>query len=409
MRFESFQQAVQVAVKEGLPLHLTGSDSITLTDTIHISDNDCELIVIGCLSTSASDKSVIESYGHSMFQISGRRSKIRLENLILRHQREDVDKKNVGAVVFASNNSTCTIIGSELSSASGFSLWAVQHAQCHVSSSRFTSTKRSGCVAFGHAKLLIDRSVIYDCFQHGICLRGSCSLHLRHSTVTSSGFRAVYGYEYAQIHLQDCYIEKTKSFMHAAVEILGFSSSAGETYSVSSVDASKYRRRSPAPAPALIAKNVMFKSNNGAEIATLGQNVNSILENNMLYCATEDCYNYISTSDVVTERLVSKSTDVEKSVEKMGWAYHLDDEKWQPYSEKMSDWISEKYEQWLQRFTASHNTLIETDNSAECPACTAIQMPHPLQMYEIDFSRLVQVNAETQFSRKVRKLSTMYL
>ena len=96
----------------------------------------------------------------------------------------------------------------------------MQDSSINASGCKFKSDRRSGCVLFGRSSAVIDNSEIFDCYQHGLCLRGSAVVRLANTSFQRCGVRAVYGYGCADIDMDSCLIEGTLSQSSSAVELL---------------------------------------------------------------------------------------------------------------------------------------------------------------------------------------------
>lgn len=424
--YHTFQEAVSDAIRTGLPINISERHIVRLEDSILLKDNDTNLRIIGC-NASNSSRPVIESVGHSLIQISGKRSSLYLENLIMHHTRGDSDRKNIGAVVFASSNVTCHINNCEIRSLHGFSIWAVQRAQFIISRSRISSLARSGCVAFGHATLSLEDTTIHDCHQHGICLRGRCQLSMKSCSVVGSGHRGIYGYEHAKILIQDSSVDYTQCSHLAAIEVKGFGTASDDVDSDERKEKELAETECPVNSlrtfryndnlrdqPSLVIKNVTFRGNICPPVVVLGPDILLKLENCQCTSSCSSDYVTLGLKDVIRSRSISSSD--KKS---LCWEYHVDGDDWCPYSEDISNFISLQYEKWLKlkmKHGVGISNILKQDGTTTCKvidtsetsgeiehAMWRCRLPSPLDVYEVDLMNFNQSNTITHFSRRIRK------
>ena len=215
-KFISFQDAVDEACACNGSLLISAGTRIYLTTTIVIKSKNCELKIYGATD---GEPPIVESAGHCIFQFMGKKVRVHVENLVLKHVAESDDKKEIGAAVFCLCDSSIILQNCDVGSTNGFCVWTVQRSMCTIDTCTIRSTCRSGCVAFGKSSLRIESSSIEDCGQHGVCLRGTCSLLMNHTALLRCRVRAVYAYDKAHVYLQHCRITGTLDPLSAAIEI----------------------------------------------------------------------------------------------------------------------------------------------------------------------------------------------
>ena len=213
--FTDFGEASLAAMSQGLPLMLRDGVIVELNFSLIHKLNSRKLEIIGCGEV----KPTIIGNGHSIFQIGGRYSILDLTNLCLRHTCDLDDYRDVGAVIFALNLADVRIQDCEIVSSHGFGVWAVQKASVHLTRCSITSVRRSGLVSFGKSSLSLNECCIQDCNIHSICCRGNTRLTAKNCTFLSAKVRAIYGYHFVNIDMEDCVISGTECSEHAAVDI----------------------------------------------------------------------------------------------------------------------------------------------------------------------------------------------
>ena len=124
-----------------------------------------------------------------------------------------------GACVFVQRQGVAELRHCCLSSEHGFALWVVEKALLTVADSSLSSALRSGLVLFGDCAAQVSRSVVRDCAQHGVCLRGRSSLSLADVHFRGCGARAIYGYQNVAIDMQRCSVTLTMDPLGAAVQV----------------------------------------------------------------------------------------------------------------------------------------------------------------------------------------------
>jgi hypothetical protein len=124
-----------------------------------------------------------------------------------------------GACVFVQRQGVAELRHCCLSSEHGFALWVVEKASLTVADSSLSSALRSGLVLFGDCAAQVSRSVVRDCAQHGVCLRGRSCLSLADVHFRGCGARALYGYQNVAIDMQRCSVTLTMDPLGAAVQV----------------------------------------------------------------------------------------------------------------------------------------------------------------------------------------------
>jgi hypothetical protein len=218
-QFDSFEQAVQEACNSGDTLVLREDSSVVISDTLTIKSSNCDLRICGDLNGNV--RPHIQGMGHCVLKLMGKRIKVTLENLTIQHSAHASQKSEIGGAIFCLNTSKISMRNCEITSDYGFGVWTVQRAKCYLYECTVSSVSRSGCVSFGHSTLIINSSMINNCGQHGVCLRGACTLRAHDSTFRNCSVRALYAYDSAHVCLQRCLIEGTDCPDHAAVELNG--------------------------------------------------------------------------------------------------------------------------------------------------------------------------------------------
>jgi hypothetical protein len=415
--YSTFQDLVDAALHANLPIRL-GEGHILLSETILIKLNDTNLRILGVESPLSSD-SVIEGTGHSIFQVSGKRIVLSLEHITLLHTREDVDKKNIGAVVFLSGTSACNVRNCRLSSSHGFAVWAVQRSVCRLFDCYVSARQRSGCVAFGHSALVLTNCCVKDCMQHGVCLRGNCKLDLSGGEIVCCGVRAVYGYEGAQLRLTECRIEDTREAQHAAVEVMSVDLTEVAAAATAG-DNKNTLKKSPLLQPtSLVAKNISFKGNNCASVTAIGRAVSIQLESCLQFDADIAQYVLFGVCDVGRVRALTPVAEAEAAAAGVKsvtppcgylWEYQVDNGIWCTYTQPMSDLITLRYFDWINNISnicsssssSSSSTSTSTSTGGAAVSGRFFFLPSPLQNYKIDFLLNKQINCVTFFSRHIR-------
>ena len=118
---------------------------------------------------------------------------------------------DAGACVFVENNSVVDIEFCTLFSQHGYSLWVVHEASVVVRDCTLSSTKKSAAVVFGDSFLQMDRTVVSEAGQHGVCLRGRVRLCMNDCTLRNCTSRALYGYQHVDIILRRCIVTQTRN------------------------------------------------------------------------------------------------------------------------------------------------------------------------------------------------------
>ena len=118
---------------------------------------------------------------------------------------------DAGACVFVENNCVVNIEFCTLFSQHGYSLWVVHEASVMVHDCTLSSTKKSAAVVFGDSYLQMDRTVVSEAGQHGVCLRGRARLCMNDCTLRKCTSRALYGYQHVDIILRRCIVTQTRN------------------------------------------------------------------------------------------------------------------------------------------------------------------------------------------------------
>jgi hypothetical protein len=302
--------------------------------------------------------------GYCIFQVSGRNSKLTLENISLHHRCHRVEKTEIGACVFAMHKSSIDISNCNLISDHGFSVWAVQNAKVSIrNKSVMTSYTRSGCVSFGQSEVTVIDSIIKDCYQHGLCARGRVSVRLERTEFINNGVRAIYCYQHARMTMHDCIITQTQSNEHAAIDI----------------DSSSHLLQSPD----------CFNMVNCIVINNLGIGLR--------IRALSSSY-HISDKCVIqsTEYYLPNSDGCEQQSTGYIWQYMNDDPSkishigWKSYSKDISDQLEKAFNEF---------TACEHDDANGGKYCITVK-----GKYVVDISKMEQVNTHSWYSRAVRRV-----
>ena len=218
--FDHFDELVSSAITRKCNVSIAPSSIITLNKSVVLKLNR-KTIKISCFDHNCTEelKPIIQSYGHSIFQVEGRGTHLTLENITLKHTCYSTNHKDIGAGVFVLNTSYVIVSKCSITSLYGFGLWGVQNAVIDVRECTITSTIRSGVVAFGNTKLTINNSLITNCGIHNICSRGNTVVTLNNCTISNGAVRGIYSYHSVKLNLSDCLITGTKCPLHAAIEV----------------------------------------------------------------------------------------------------------------------------------------------------------------------------------------------
>lgn len=421
-RFASFDHAVEEACNTGLPLVMSEESTAIISDTLTIKNNNCNLHISGKLSGNT--KPIIQGLGHCVFKLMGKRIKVTLENVSLIHTAQAIQKTEIGGAIFCLNTSIMSMRNCCITSTCGFGVWTVQRAKCYIFQCTVSSNLRSGCVCFGQSSLVIDSSTIRECGQHGICLRGSCTLRMNDSSISHCSVRALYAYDTAHVMLQRCAIEGTVSPEHAAVELNGPESPENRIkhltqYHTNMRPATSFgvSRRSIDTSTSCLCLLVdgaehqrcglvhfemvdtLFSNNLGRDILCVGQS-------NAVY-SSRRCYYYCTVGDqcvamrvtaesnalphpeialpkrmvfvayrsqpkqsqrrydqnlVVKDALGAETSSSDQLSGCWSWSFQRNDDEWVPYSQNVSDFLLEKYRGWIeQQHDKNNKTLAKCD------------------------------------------------
>ena len=132
--FEQFDEFVTSAISKKCNILIAPSSIIILNKSIVLKLNR-KTIKISCIDPNCSEelKPIIQSSGHSIFQVEGRGTHLNLENIILNHTCYSTNHKDIGAGVFVLNTSYVIVSKCDIISSYGFGLWGVQNAVIDVS------------------------------------------------------------------------------------------------------------------------------------------------------------------------------------------------------------------------------------------------------------------------------------
>jgi hypothetical protein len=183
----NFLRLVDAAQRSERPLAMRGR-RVLLNEPIVLSSGK-PLTILG--------PGLISGCGHSVFQVSGNRQKLRLENeLSLQHlcAEDRALKRETGAAIFARGKSNITLEGCSVSSQAGYGLWVVQRASVELVGCTVEDCGRSGLVLFGSGSTSLCRTTVRRCALHGICARGDSFVGLDRVAVEACGIRGIYAY-----------------------------------------------------------------------------------------------------------------------------------------------------------------------------------------------------------------------
>jgi hypothetical protein len=164
----SFDDAIEEAVSEQIPLVIAVNTVVHLTERIHHKLNSKILRIIGCSDGDKVSRPLIISSAHSVFETGGKGSSLIIENLRLHHTCFREHHKDIGGVIYGRDKSKIQATNCELLSDYGFGVWAVQKATVELNSCRVRSATRSGCVSFGKSSLSMNDCTVHNCHVHGV-------------------------------------------------------------------------------------------------------------------------------------------------------------------------------------------------------------------------------------------------
>jgi hypothetical protein len=222
-QFATFELAAAAAIEEARPLRLAAEVHVVLTESFHMKQSSGCLYIVGSpgvvAAAGSAGRPIIEGSGHCVFHVAGRKAKLVLQNIDLRHTCDRPDKRDIGAAVFVMKKTVASLRGCSVSSANGFCVWAVQTGHVELEGcAPITAASRSGCVVFGSAELSLTECRLVRCAQHAVCIRGRSRLRLRGCEISDCGVRGVYAYNNVAVDMLDCAITGTASAAHAAVD-----------------------------------------------------------------------------------------------------------------------------------------------------------------------------------------------
>ena len=444
-QFSSFQDAVITACESGNTLFISSNTQVFIKEIIVIKIN--KPVILHLCGESASRSGELVGTAHSIFKILGRRTKVVLENLTLSHVAFSEDKREIGAAIFGLNSANISAINCDIRSSHGFCVWTVQNAQCSLSSCRLSSPMRSGCVAFGKSSLAISHSIVKECGQHGICLRGDCSLFLDSCIVDKCLVRAIYAYDRAHVSLTSSRIQGTVDSGHAALELRGQEESAGGESVVTEITSQGlFWMQKSAPSSKicqftvsktattcslvhLVMKDTLFMNNSGGNIRMDGSDIVVSYSNCYYYCPVvdkcvpftntlrisespwDDILRNVSSPKVTWEQFItSKALQNEENLtdaipqtrastnsESATWEFQRNDVEWISYPSEINSFLNKVYSQFL--ITAGYGIQEEK-------ARWSVQLPEPFNMYSVELgtTRCYQVNTSTFFTRSIRRV-----
>ena len=151
-------------------------------------------VMKGATTLRIAGGSIIGS-GHAIFQVGGsRKGLLELCDVKLQHMSspERLEKRSLGAALFARGKSRMALRGCTISSEAGFGLWVVQKAHVEADSCDFLESGRSSVVCFEDASVELDNTLITDANCHAVCARGDTRVVVRRSRIERAELRAIY-------------------------------------------------------------------------------------------------------------------------------------------------------------------------------------------------------------------------
>uniref|UniRef100_A0A7S2FXQ3 Right handed beta helix domain-containing protein n=1 Tax=Octactis speculum TaxID=3111310 RepID=A0A7S2FXQ3_9STRA len=161
----------------------------------------------------------IDGTGHSVFQLGGRRQRMSLTGVEIRHLCVSDDRREVGAAIFALGNSRVDLANCSVSSLRGYGVWIVQRGSVTAKHCLVSDCGRSGIVSFGDGSIVLDHCHVSRAAVHGVCVRGRSSVDIIASTISDSGTRGIYAYHNATLRMRDSTVTGTQDPSAHAVQV----------------------------------------------------------------------------------------------------------------------------------------------------------------------------------------------
>ncbi|KAJ1452858.1 hypothetical protein M885DRAFT_525490 [Pelagophyceae sp. CCMP2097] len=237
----NFARLTAAAIRCSRPLDLRGR-RVELEEPLVLKGDDSLCVANGTVVGS----------GHAVFQAGGSRSGLlSLRNLNVLHlsSAARLEKRALGAAIFARGKAQVRMEGCAISSTAGFGLWLVQKSHAVADACRFEACGRSSVVAFEKTRFDLVDSTIVDATPHGICARGDAAIRVVRSRIENADLRAIYCYHSVALEVEDSAIFGTRSSESCAIQI----------DALRSVDAAT-----------LVLSNTKFEGNAGGDLDVKG-------------------------------------------------------------------------------------------------------------------------------------------
>ena len=267
-----FEEACQEAIERKVPLFL--SQDVVLSQTIHLKGQQSLHIVgsrhqyhdgtppqLQLQPQSQQERITITGALPSLFLLNNKNQLI-IENVNLDHTLQTDDHKEVGAAINMRGKSKVVLKHSQVTSLSGFCVWAIQNSKVLLQDCRFMATTRSAIVCFGQTTCELYNCHVDQAGVHGLCARGTCQISLVDCVITQSAARGIYVYANASLMLQGCHVWGTLHPDKAAVEV---SSMGCPTTSPTTMSAKGSKTSS-----SLVLKDCQIVDNQGAGVRIRG-------------------------------------------------------------------------------------------------------------------------------------------
>lgn len=446
--YNNFQELIENAITKNIAIKIKEDTHIKLDTTILIKNNSSKLKISGECNNN-SNRPIITSSGHSIFQVGGRHTFLIIENIILNHVCYQKNQNDIGAVIFGLNLSNIQCNNCLLTSNHGFGIWAVQRSIIEINSCHIISTNRSGCVCFGKSNLLIKTSTISDCEVHNVCIRGTATIKLIHCKLLNANKRSLYGYQQSKVIIEDCLIEGTKCNDFAAIEMLCTKNSYQNNTSIHFKSANKNMSVDEDNVNEneyyIQLKNVQIINNAGVglKITNETDQINNIylIEN---CCIENNKINQIISNHVqVNENIVSekgKDTlhaavkqlgDGNHSLSRLGlvdakgfavWEFEVDTsvhigqkKQWQQYEGQVCAMLEAAYERWVLTKQMKQDRdgddkqqpIKQQEEEAEEEAgggAACLEIVHHHRGYSINLEMMQQTNQQSFYTRNIRRV-----
>lgn len=389
--YNDFETILNDALNKNKTLTISGGVSIYLDKVLHLKKNGAELCIIS--AAKGNSRPVIYGTDFSIFLMGGKNIRIKIENIIFKHNCISVGGGNkVGAVFYCRHQSLLEVKGCCISSHNGFGVWAVQSAKVQINESTIHSFSRSGCVMFGNAEVYMVDCVIQQCAVHGICLRGLCQLKLCRCKILCNQKRGVYGYHNVHIVMEDCLVSGSDI---AAVEIKGrhphCSAVASEIASLDEVNSER-------DILSVSVSRCDFSGN------MVGLKVSGNVEVSVLQCLPFERTIEEAALRRVTDEMngseIYEREDGDETHTVVVWEYEVDggvNERWVAYSAL----DSEQIEQTAKRLRMNNNE--NTNIESHIVRIHVQQLDDTERDYDVDLKNLLQTNVETHCVRAIRR------